>query len=175
MDVDASGGSVTISLSSSAGVNVEAGKLLIVRKLDASTNTVVIDPSLTETVNGASTYTLTRQYETVVIQSNGSDWIILDSYTPVTIYTATAAASAATIDANMYSSAIITGDGAGTADVITINNGYEGQTITIFYDATAGVDQPQVNGKDWGTAGSDVGLTCTKLGGTWRVVGVAAY
>ena len=107
--------------------------------------------------------------------SNGTNWIVTQRSEKVAVYTATAATNAATIDANVYSSASITGDGAGTADVITINNGYEGQTITIFYDATAGVDQPQVNGKDWGTAGFDVGLTCTKLGGTWRVVGVAAY
>ena len=42
-----------------------------------SGGTVTIDPSGSETVNGSSTKTLTSQYETVTIISDGSNWLIV--------------------------------------------------------------------------------------------------
>ena len=69
--VDASGGAVTITLPSpSAGARVR------VKKTDASTNTVTVSPSATETIDGASSHTISKQYETYEYVSDGTNWFI---------------------------------------------------------------------------------------------------
>ena len=69
--VDASAGAVTITLPSpSAGARVR------VKKTDASTNTVTVSPSATETIDGASSHTISKQYETYEYVSDGTNWFI---------------------------------------------------------------------------------------------------
>ena len=69
--VDASGGAVTITLPSpSSGARVR------VKKTDASANTVTVSPSATETIDGASSHSISKQYETYEYVSDGTNWFI---------------------------------------------------------------------------------------------------
>ena len=63
----------TINLPTAVG---NTGKVLFIKNLHA-TNTVTIDASSTQTIDGALTYTLTLQYEVVSIVSDGSNWHII--------------------------------------------------------------------------------------------------
>ena len=69
---DASGGARVNTLETAVGA---AGRIKVVAKIDASANTVTIDPNASETINGAATLVLSAQWDVAVIQSNGSNWI----------------------------------------------------------------------------------------------------
>lgn len=74
---DATSGNITFSVLSAAGVD---GMRIKFMKIDASGNTVSLDPSGSETVNGSSaTRTLTAQYQYETWESNGTNWILLES------------------------------------------------------------------------------------------------
>lgn len=69
--VDASASAVTITLPSpSSGARVR------VKKTDASANTVTVSPSATETIDGSSSHTISKQYETYEYVSDGTNWFI---------------------------------------------------------------------------------------------------
>ena len=69
--VDASSGAVTITLPSpSEGAKVR------VKKIDASTNTVTVSPSATETIDGSSSHAISKQYETYEYVSDGTNWFV---------------------------------------------------------------------------------------------------
>ncbi len=69
--VDASSGAVTITLPSpSSGAKVR------VKKTDASTNIVTVSPSATETIDGSSSHSISKQYETYEYVSDGTNWFI---------------------------------------------------------------------------------------------------
>ena len=72
--VDASAGAVTVSLPEAAALR---GKVLVVKKVDSSANAVTIDPAGSETIDGASTVSISTQYHSYVIQSSGSSWDVL--------------------------------------------------------------------------------------------------
>lgn len=71
--VNATSGTITISIPSASG---NAGKRWIIVKADSSTNSVIIKPDGSETINGAATYSLSAQYDFVEIMSNGSEILI---------------------------------------------------------------------------------------------------
>lgn len=48
-----------------------------VKKVDASANAVTVTPDGTETIDGAASYPLTVQYQSVTVQSDGTGWWIL--------------------------------------------------------------------------------------------------
>lgn len=68
---DASGGNITLTLPTAVGI---AGVMYVVKKTDASGNSVIIDSNGAETIDGAATLSITTQYTSVVLQSNGSNW-----------------------------------------------------------------------------------------------------
>lgn len=70
VDVDASGGAVTVNLPTAVG---NAGALIEVRKTDSSANTVTVDGSGTETINGAATLVIYAQYDSYSLRSNGAN------------------------------------------------------------------------------------------------------
>jgi hypothetical protein len=72
---DATSAGITATLPTAAAMS---GRRLALKKIDASTNTVVIDGASAETIDGATTKTLTAQYDAVEILSNGSAWHILN-------------------------------------------------------------------------------------------------
>ena len=69
--VDASAGAVTITLPSpSSGARVR------VKKTDASSNTVTVQPSGSETIDGASSHTISQKNEAYEYVSDGTNWLI---------------------------------------------------------------------------------------------------
>ena len=66
-------GNQTVNLPTAIGIE---GRMFVFYKV-ASTGTVTIDAFGSETIDGASTYTLTTQYETVTIISDGSNWLVI--------------------------------------------------------------------------------------------------
>lgn len=70
--VDASGGAVTITLLASATAG--NGFRVAIKKIDSSGNAVTIDGNLSETIDGNTTSTLSTQYDSENLISDGSNW-----------------------------------------------------------------------------------------------------
>lgn len=73
-NVDATSGGVTITLPTAVGIT---GRHYIIRKLDSSANAVTVDGNGSETINGATTYSLSSQYQVVSLMSDGAGWMVL--------------------------------------------------------------------------------------------------
>lgn len=71
---DASSNAITVTLPS-AGSNT--GREIWIKKTDTSTNTVTVDGSGSETIDGATTYVLSSQHQSIGIISDGVNWRIL--------------------------------------------------------------------------------------------------
>ena len=67
-------GAITISLPPAAGAS---GRVYVIKKISGPLNDVIIDGSTTETIDGALTMTLSTQYNSVMIQTDGSNWFVL--------------------------------------------------------------------------------------------------
>lgn len=78
---DATSATFTLTLPAAAS---SSGMVVGFKKIDASVNTVIIDGSGSETIDGATTFTLVGQYDSLIIVCNGSAWYILPSI-PATI------------------------------------------------------------------------------------------
>ena len=61
---DAAGGNCVQNLPAATG----SGKIFYFKKIDASANTVTVAPNGTDTIDGAASYVLTAQYESVTVQ-----------------------------------------------------------------------------------------------------------
>lgn len=72
--VDASSGAVVINL---PAASLNANRILNVKKIDASANTVTIDPNSSETIDGATTKVISTQWTNVRFQCNGTAWFII--------------------------------------------------------------------------------------------------
>lgn len=75
--VDASGANRTITLP--AAVN-NVGRIFVIKKIDASANTVTIDGNASETIDGATTQVISTQWASMTIQSNGANWFVLNMW-----------------------------------------------------------------------------------------------
>jgi hypothetical protein len=74
--VDCSSGARTITLPTAASAS---GRVYVIKKIDATGNAVTIDGDGSETIDGATTQTLSSQYDAMMIQSDGTEWWILSS------------------------------------------------------------------------------------------------
>lgn len=72
--VDCSGGSVTITLLDASSVS---GRVFNVYAEDVSGGIVTIDTTSSQTINGSTSVNLFSQYESLTLQSNGSNWVII--------------------------------------------------------------------------------------------------
>ncbi|MCE2929097.1 MAG: hypothetical protein LW817_05660, partial [Candidatus Caenarcaniphilales bacterium] len=54
-----------------------SGKVFYIRKTDASANRVILDGNASETIDGALTYNITVQNETITVQSDGTNWLMI--------------------------------------------------------------------------------------------------
>jgi hypothetical protein len=70
--VDASGGVRTVTLPS-ASTNYK----YVIKKVDSSSNNVIINPAGGNTIEGASSKTLTTQYQFETLISNGTTWYLI--------------------------------------------------------------------------------------------------
>lgn len=71
---DAGAGAVTVTLIAAAG---NEGRVVTIKKVDASANAVTIDGSGTETIDGAATQVLSAQYEDITVVCDGTAWFII--------------------------------------------------------------------------------------------------
>jgi hypothetical protein len=71
---DSTSGAITINLPTAA---ILAGRIFVFKRVNAGANNVVIDPAASETIDGAATYTLSAQWASVTIISNGTNWFII--------------------------------------------------------------------------------------------------
>lgn len=72
--LNATGGAFTANLITASNLT---GRRYILKKIDASANAITVDPNGAQTIDGAATFSLTTQYQTVRIQSDGSNWHII--------------------------------------------------------------------------------------------------
>jgi hypothetical protein len=75
--VDATSGNITITLDAASG---NTRRIYVVKKIDATANTVTIARSGSDTIDGATSKVLSSQYSGYVIQSNGSNYYIVGSF-----------------------------------------------------------------------------------------------
>jgi hypothetical protein len=73
---NAAAGNMTINLSASAGAGM-TGRIVRIKKIDASANTVTVDANASETIDGALTQVLSVRYAWLVLQCDGSNWHIV--------------------------------------------------------------------------------------------------
>lgn len=80
---EASGEVVVLANATSAGITVNLPTAISntakidIKKIDSSVNTVIIDPSGSQTVDGSATKTIEFQNTSVSLVSNGSNWFIV--------------------------------------------------------------------------------------------------
>lgn len=73
--MNAAGGNKTVNLPAASVAG--SGGTVVVKKVDSSGNTVTIDGSGAETIDGAATFVLSVQYESVTLVCDGSNWSII--------------------------------------------------------------------------------------------------
>lgn len=73
VEVDASGGSVTITLPTAVGIS---WREYIIKKIDSSINTVTVATTSSQTIDGITTKVLSIQYASVDVYSTGTNWSI---------------------------------------------------------------------------------------------------
>lgn len=73
---DATSAAFTVTLPAAASVE-NHGRIYVIKKTDASVNAVTVDANASETIDGATTYSLLTQWKSVTIQSNGTNWLVL--------------------------------------------------------------------------------------------------
>ncbi len=71
---DATGGAITMTLPPAALV---PGRIYAFKRISSGANAVIVDGYAAETIDGAATHTLTPQWNSVTIMSNGVAWFIL--------------------------------------------------------------------------------------------------
>ena len=69
---NATSGNITVSLPTAVGSEAAFN----IKKIDSSTNTVIIDPSGAETIDGEATVTIYDDDDFVQVQSDGTNWVI---------------------------------------------------------------------------------------------------
>lgn len=72
--VNAVGGARTITLPAAASYT---HRIYNIKKIDGSANTVTIDGNGAETIDGAATQTISTQWDSYTIQSDGTGWFII--------------------------------------------------------------------------------------------------
>lgn len=72
--INATSNNVTVNLPAASG---STDKIYFIKKIDASANTVTIDGSGAETIDGATTNVLSSQYDVVQIYCDGTEWWVL--------------------------------------------------------------------------------------------------
>lgn len=75
---DATDNDVTITLPAASSAGSSTGGLWFeIKRIDGSANTVTVNTTSSQTIDGAMTYSLSSQYQTVRVISNGVDWDII--------------------------------------------------------------------------------------------------
>lgn len=95
LNFDATSGAITVTMLAAATAG--DGFEVTIKKSDSSANAVTIDGNASETIDGAATFELSNQYDTVTIRSDASGWLVVNRrLAPMT--TAEAEAGTAIVD-----------------------------------------------------------------------------
>jgi hypothetical protein len=70
---DATAGAITLTLPPAALV---PGRIYVFKRINAGANAVIVDGYAAETIDGAATHTLSPQWNSITIISNGTAWFI---------------------------------------------------------------------------------------------------
>jgi hypothetical protein len=73
--IDCTSGTFTVTLPASSG---RTGRILIIKNSGAGT--ITVDGNASETIDGATTYSLAVQYATIQIMSDGTNWKIISKF-----------------------------------------------------------------------------------------------
>jgi len=111
---DATGGSFAFTLPTAVGY---AGLEYTLQRTDATSNTISIGTTSSQTINGSSTYSLSSQYAYVRVKSNGTNWLIVDASAPATLITGTPTIAA--------------GAGAGTSPTVSVTTNGKQLQVTV--------------------------------------------
>jgi hypothetical protein len=76
---DATSGDITITLPTAATID---GRPYQIKKIDSSTNIVILATTSSQTIDGLLTWELRQQYDFVEVVSNGTNWKVTDYNTP---------------------------------------------------------------------------------------------
>ena len=71
---NASTGALSITLPTSAGIT---GKVYVVKKMDSTANVVTVATTSSQTIDGATTRALSLQYDAIMVQADGANWIVI--------------------------------------------------------------------------------------------------
>lgn len=144
--VDATSGTVTVALIAAATAG--DGFQIAVKKTDSSANTVIIDGNSSETIDGATTLTLSTQYDVAIITCDGSNWHVINS--------AAAQSTSFTVD---------NATNSGVTNLITLQHTTSGSPATgigtgMLFNSESGDENPSNFGRmafiaDDVTAGSE--------------------
>ncbi|MEM8575520.1 MAG: phage tail protein [Pseudomonadota bacterium] len=128
-NVDATGGAVTATLPSA--ITAGDGAILTFRKVDGSANAVTVATVGAQTIDGAATYSLSDQYDSISIIGDGANWHTYDAVVPSSI-------TFADLDSGMVSSDT-TLAGSSTTEVPT-ENAVKVYVDTVFSSGVAWLD-----------------------------------
>ena len=128
--VKATGGAGGISLAlpdaNASGAN--AGRVYIFVKVDSGAGAITVTTSMGQTISGASTANITEQWNGLIIQSDGANWVIIGTNSTGGIVTSSLA--------TLYAGATL-GAAGSAAGVLTLEGGTSG-SCTITAPAVAG-------------------------------------
>lgn len=99
VEVNATAGAVTVALPPAA---LFTGRLVAVKKIDATANAVTIDPSGAETIDGAATLGLSAQWQTAFLLSDGANWLAIATGSSSSSSATTTPAVVITVAASPY-------------------------------------------------------------------------
>ena len=71
---NAAGGAFTVTLPTAVG---NTGKIFTVKRTNSGSNNVTVGTTSAQTIDGATTYAITTQYQSIDLISNGSNWFII--------------------------------------------------------------------------------------------------
>lgn len=71
---DATSAAFTLTLPAASGIS---GRVFIIKKIDSTANKVTIDGNGAETIDGSATVDIVMQYQSFIIVSNGTNWVII--------------------------------------------------------------------------------------------------
>lgn len=165
----ATSGSWTLTLYAASG---NSGKVLRVK--NAGSGVITIDGNASETIDGATTFVMSQQYESIELACDGSNWHVMNTKSFGTTVESVFTLAAWPITVNQYgdltSISIPAGTWAVSANAYTDNNGAISTTlIRVGISSTSGNSFP---GVIQGSNSADVGLPTTTNGAA-RSISVA--
>lgn len=126
--VNATSGAISVTLHSAAN---RKGDEIIVAKTDSSANTVTVDPTGTETINGSLTFILSQNREMVTVISDGTNWLIRGARKAPTVQSFTSSSGTYTTPNGVqYIRVRAVGSGGGGGGSGTSGSGGNGTTGT---------------------------------------------